>query len=168
MGEITVNQEFKKLVSDCRAILINAVKKTRKEILEGHYLLGKRIIEYKTMVADVGEPLNYEQLAEHLEIRHQRISEIMAYVEWVDKTYGSFEGLLKYYEKYDELPPWSEIVHWYLPFGMRPELEDNRLVEHEIPASKFSNEEEAKKWYEDNNGQYEGHFYKGKIPKNRK
>lgn len=163
-----VSNEWNKLVRDCREIMVVTVKKTRKEMLEGHYLLGKRIIEYRTNFTDVGTPLNQEELANALEIKQQRISEVIAFAEYADRKFGSFEGFLEYYKDRTELPPWGEIVHWYLPFNLYPkELEDKTLKSTEIPTSLFSSEEEAKKWFEDRDGIFEGVFYKGKIAKNR-
>lgn len=159
--------EWDKLVNDCKTIMAKANKKTRREILEGHYLLGQRITEYSKKVTDVGTPLNEVELANALEIKQQRISEIIAFVEWIGNKYGSFDAFLKFYEDRTELPPWTEITHYYLPFAKTPQLEDSTLKTVEIPQYRFSTEEEARSYFERKNGTYEGivSFYKGKLTK---
>lgn len=172
MNEIVTNEEWLKLIDDCKGIIYMTIQKVnyvnRKELLEGRYLLGKRILESLPLL---GTPQLQEDLAKALEIKQQRISEVMSFAKYIDKHFGSVDGLVKYYSEHNlpELPTWTEITHTYLPFNELPkeleyeDKEDMRLVDKEIPISHFASVEQAKKYYEDKGGVLT--YYKGKVKK---
>lgn len=174
MTEIANNEN--EIIENCRREISNLLAETKtkanfvltKELLIGKYRMGERIIYYGSQVSDVGH--FQSELARVLNIKKQRLSELIAFKELVDREFGSLEKFIESHDKGLEYPSWHEITHEHLPHALTNQLEEEeeeQLVDVQLEGSDFS-EEEARRYFESRNGVFEGAYYRGKIPKNKR